>query len=304
MSSSPRVSIGLPIYNGERYLRETLENWQQQDFEDYELIVSDNASTDASPDILAEFAARDPRVRVIRQDATLPAFDNYNCLVPEARGEYFAWTADDDLRDPSFLSKLVAVLDERPEVVLAHPQVQVFRGDDPSDLKPKVYFRRPCGTEDSKIARVCSVLRRSKTWGNVYGLIRREVLARTHLFHQPMGLVGDVGLMLELALHGKFALVPEVLFYLRYHDQALHRTQDDPMYDGGRGRRIDADTLRWVDELPLDPVERSLFLSELETWCRKAQKPRPWHLRLHPLRATWVRGRRTWVDLRRVLRGR
>ncbi len=87
----PKVTVGLPVYNGERYLRATLDSILAQDFEDFELLVADNASTDGTPQILQEYAERDGRVVVHRQPRNLGAAANYNWLAINARGEYFKW---------------------------------------------------------------------------------------------------------------------------------------------------------------------------------------------------------------------
>src|SRR5262245_11420290 len=134
----PRVTIGLPVYNGAAFLAEVLDSWRAQDFEDYELVVSDNASTDATPAILAEYAARDPRLRVIRRPETVVPHRNFNELLAEARAPYFAWSAADDLRHPTFLRKMVDVLDREPDVVLAFCRTRLFgRASDAE--RPLVY---------------------------------------------------------------------------------------------------------------------------------------------------------------------
>ena len=97
------VTIGLPVYNGAKFLAETLDNWLGQDYGDFRMIVSNNASSDGTPAILADYAKRDSRIRVIRRDATVPAAQNFNELVAEADTPYFAWSSCDDLREPSFL---------------------------------------------------------------------------------------------------------------------------------------------------------------------------------------------------------
>ena len=115
-TSSRRVTIGLPVYNGARYLAETLDSWLGQDYADFEMVVSDNASADETPAILADYQKRDSRIRMIRRESTVAAAENFNGLVHEVSRPYFAWSACDDLREPSFLRKLVTVLDQHPDV--------------------------------------------------------------------------------------------------------------------------------------------------------------------------------------------
>ena len=117
----PRVSIGLPVFNGERYLARAIESVLGQDFRDLELIVCDNASTDRTPEICAAYARRDARVRYFRNPRNLGAGPNYDRCFRLARGEYFKWAAHDDRLAPDYLSRTVAALDAAPEAVPGHP---------------------------------------------------------------------------------------------------------------------------------------------------------------------------------------
>ena len=116
----PTVSIGLPVYNGGRFLEETIESILGQTFADLELVISDNASTDATAEICRRFAARDPRVRYSRNQENLGAARNYNITFELARGRYFKWQGHDDPIPPTYLERCVAVLDSDPTVVLAY----------------------------------------------------------------------------------------------------------------------------------------------------------------------------------------
>ena len=127
--ATPRVTIGLPVYNGERHLRESVESILAQTFEDFELIISDNASTDGSGAIAREVAARDPRVRYHRHPRNLGGAYNHNWVVGQARGEYFRWASDDDIIEPTFLERMVEALDARPDAGLAFPRARIIDGD-------------------------------------------------------------------------------------------------------------------------------------------------------------------------------
>src|SRR5919112_5909956 len=105
MTARPRVTIGLPVYNGERFLEQALDGLLAQTFTDFELIISDNASTDRTPEICQAYAARDSRIRYVRQPENIGAGPNHNILVPMARGEYFKWASHDDLYDPDLVAK-------------------------------------------------------------------------------------------------------------------------------------------------------------------------------------------------------
>jgi glycosyltransferase involved in cell wall biosynthesis len=96
----PQVSIGLPVYNGELFVREALDSLLDQTFKDFELIISDNASTDSTGSICNEYAKRDTRIRYIRQTKNIGAVPNFKFVLDEAAGEYFMWAAADDIRSP------------------------------------------------------------------------------------------------------------------------------------------------------------------------------------------------------------
>src|SRR3954466_4130607 len=99
----PRVSIGLPVFNGEKYLPEALDSLVSQDFEDLEIILSDNGSTDSTQNICREFAAKDPRIRYHRNQTNIGASKNYNRVLELARGEYFKWASHDDICHPTMM---------------------------------------------------------------------------------------------------------------------------------------------------------------------------------------------------------
>jgi len=210
----PRVSIGLAVYNGERYLEEALKAFLGQTFTDFELVISDNASTDRTEEICRSYAARDGRIRYYRSERNMGVAYNYNRTVELARAEYFRWATYDDLVAPTVLERCVEVLDSQPDVVLAYPQT-VNIDDDGNvrgnyddnfaflDRKPHRRFR------DLMIAV------RNYACNAEYGLIRRDVLRKTAMeadYHSA-----DRVLLSELVLHGKFYEIPERLYFHRLH---------------------------------------------------------------------------------------
>lgn len=118
-SGSPLVSIGMPVYNGERFLREALDSLSRQNHPNLELIVSDNGSTDGTREICLEYAARDPRIRALRRETTVEATRNFDYVLGQAKGGLFMWAACDDLWEPSFVSTLAGLLTRNPDAVLA-----------------------------------------------------------------------------------------------------------------------------------------------------------------------------------------
>lgn len=117
-----QVSVGMPVYNGERYIAQSIESILSQTFQAFELIISDNASTDATEQICREYAAKDPRVRYYRSDRNHGASWNHNRVVELARGEYFRWQCHDDYCGPTLLEKCLPVVHNDPSVVLCYPQ--------------------------------------------------------------------------------------------------------------------------------------------------------------------------------------
>jgi glycosyltransferase involved in cell wall biosynthesis len=209
------VSIGLTVYNGEQYLEETLDAFLAQTFSDFELILSDNASTDRTPAIAESYVARDCRIRYHRNEKNLGLAGNHNCVVQLARGEYFKWAAADDVCLPEYLARCVEVLDREPTVVLAYPRTQFvdFSGSPLSIDDPGWNLRSDAADERFLFTIFAG------HWANaVVGLIRRESLEKTRLMPAYPG--GDYRVLSELSLLGKFYEIPEVLFMRRLHPGA------------------------------------------------------------------------------------
>lgn len=130
LGQRPAISIVLPVYNGERYLREALDSIFAQSFADFELIAVDDRSTDSSPEILAEYAARDPRMRIVTQteNTKLPAA--LNAGFRQARGRWFTWTSDDNMLLPETLAELWAAASANPQANVVYADFHLIRGDD------------------------------------------------------------------------------------------------------------------------------------------------------------------------------
>ena len=231
MNGTPRLTVGLPTFNGERYLAEAIVSTLAQDFGDFELLVADNASTDGSREIVERFAREDRRVRLLSSERNRGAAWNFSRLLDEARGRYFTWSADDDTYEPTFLSRCVGVLDQRPDVVLCYAQALEI------DADGRVIERRgPTNVADlpDPSARYRAILLREVYCYAVFGVIRTQVLRRT-------GLIGpfaqsDRVLLAELALHGRFVECPEALYRHREHPgRSMYAFRDD------------RDRLRWFD---------------------------------------------------------
>ncbi len=229
--NQPHVSIGLPVYNGENYLVEALDSILNQTFTDFELIISDNASTDSTQKICQEYAAKDKRIRYYRHEQNSGAARNYNCLVELARGKYFKWAAHDDLCAPKYLEECVKVLDSDSSIVLCHSKTTLIddkgqrlifdatknyfiNRDGRSFRKPESPANLNC---EQPHKRYQGVLLEIRWCFQVFGLIRTENLRQTTLIKYHNG--GDKVLLSELSLMGHLAEVPETLFFRRCHAQ-------------------------------------------------------------------------------------
>jgi glycosyltransferase involved in cell wall biosynthesis len=221
--STPKVSIGLPVYNGERYLRAALDSILGQTYRDFELIICDNASTDATAAICAEYAARDPRIRYTRHEQNIGATANFNRAFELARGVYFKWAAHDDLLEPTWLEKCVAMLDQTPDAVLCQSLVKLI--DDAGECLEE-YDHTAFGTDSPRPSVRFAARLRPHDCQEIFALIRAEMLRRTDLMGYHIG--GDRTLLIELALMGRFVLVPEFLFLNREHPHRYKRQHRYP----------------------------------------------------------------------------
>lgn len=239
---TPRVSVGLPVHNGERFLARTLGDLLGGTFADLEVVAVDNASTDGTADLLHDAARRDARLRVLRNATNIGALPNANRAFDVSRGEYYALAAYDDRHAPAFVERLVAALDDAPQAVLAYGASTLIGEDDRPfafDRARRVYLdatgavydydarlERPlaAGTASgAALARFRAVLHSNDVDAPIHGLFRREALRRIgpHRLHGSDRLV-----VARAALLGPFAFVPEALFGYRIHAAStLHLTR-------------------------------------------------------------------------------
>ena len=215
MKRNHRLTIGLPVYNGENFLVESLESLLGQTYEDFELLISDNASTDGTADICQRYAKQDARIRYIRQRSNIGLVRNEQFVMQQATGELFKLAAHDDLYARDLLKKCVEALDSHPEVVVAHSwEARIdARGSIVKAMKYLVAADRPSAPE-----RLHSML--FDGWDDyTYGVMRTGVLLRTHLCGSHH--MADRTINVELSLFGPFYLVPEWLYFRREHAEMV-----------------------------------------------------------------------------------
>ena len=244
---SVRVSIALPVRNGENYLGAALASIASQTMPDYELVVCDNASEDATHEIALRHAALDPRVRVERLETNIGAAANFNRLVDRARAPVFKWAAHDDVLAPGYLQACISELDARPEVVCCHSETALI---DATGTTRGIYEGQPAFEEPTPEARFASVITTPHRCFHVFGLIRTETLRQTGLIGAYTG--SDRTLIAELALRGPLAWRPEVLFGRRDHPEASIRKHLDE-----RARAAWFDPAR--TDRPIPPTWRRLL---------------------------------------------
>jgi glycosyltransferase involved in cell wall biosynthesis len=251
VTNQPRVSIGFPVYNGEKFIRQALDSLLGQTFTDFELIISDNASTDNTEVICREYAQKDKRISYYRQEKNLGAGPNYNQVFELSRGKYFKWAAHDDLCAPEYLAKCVAILDRDPSVVWCHSQT-IFIDDDgltiPFDTSKDGFvdkygnlFRKHDRDRDLDSAepyvRYREILSATRWCFEIFGLIRTDALKqilqvdryqRTEIMGPYYG--SDKVLLAELSLIGRYIEISEPLFFRRCHSNqssAIGSTQKE-----------------------------------------------------------------------------
>lgn len=231
----PGISIGMPVYNGEEFIRKKLESMLAQTYSIFELIISDNASTDSTSTICQEFSKRDNRIRYIRQEKNMGAVWNYNFVLREAKYKYFAWTAVDDIILPDYLEKNIRVLESKDNVACSTSKMKMY-GDMTEYLIPgrkdsfftrlkKAIIKRfgymdnyPAhGSYEKRLGEYFKKLRHNQI---LYGVYRTKQLRDATASYQSF-IGGDAPITLTILKYGELHVIDEVLMFI---------------YDGGDSR--------------------------------------------------------------------
>lgn len=226
MDDNPLVSIGMPAYNGERFIRQALDSLLGQDHENFELIISDNASTDHTSDICHQYAARDRRIQYYENPGNAGAVSNFNRVLQLARGDYFMWAAVDDLWEPTYISTLLARLISDPRAVLAFSAFDNVndRGEEVR-VYPKVFDLQ----SDRAFQRLLNYMVQDERLGKanlIYGLMRRHALQSAGGFGVwGKGLWGaDMLVVFRLLASGNLVVSDRLLFHKRLVSAASEST--------------------------------------------------------------------------------
>lgn len=295
-----RLTIGLPVHDGERFLEEAIASLQAQTFTDFQLIICDNASTDETFAICTRAAAADPRISVYRNEKNLGAAANFNRAFELGDSELFKWAACDDLYEPTYLQRCIDVLDRRPELVGCYSEAREIDESGATTADYEHALRLDSANVGDRF-RDMIVVRHACV--AVFGVMRRSVLARTPLIGAYVS--SDRVLLAELALFGPMFEVPERLFLRRKHAK-------NSIWLDKRG-----DLLAWFDtsqcgviNLPYWRALREIVAALRRSGPRSSVRLRCWwavldHIRLRrrELKNDLINAGRRWAARSRVLAG-
>jgi glycosyltransferase involved in cell wall biosynthesis len=280
-SKRPVVSIGLPVYNGGEHLKKALDSLLAQNFENFELIVSDNASTDSTEQICLEYASKDARIRYLRNQTNIGAAKNFQRTLDLARGKYFLPAAHDDLWAPSFLRRCLEVLATDNAKLFCCTSLRFIDEEDQVIETDYDAYDNPDLSSLDVRYRIGTLMTRSG-WYATYSLFRTELLRTVGVVSEAYA--GDVRALIELSLMGPAAKVPEVLFSYR---QFQSRTEEDRANCVKPGLKADYQHLlrmlaRTVLKSKLRPVMKLLILKDMVSVVYDADSV--WRHRLPPSR--------------------
>lgn len=306
-SGEPLVSIGMPVYNGERFVCQALESILMQDYRNFELIISDNASTDKTSRICQQYADRDARIRYVRNETNLGASPNHQRVFEMARGDYFKWAAHDDECLPTLLSRCMCVLRGAPQsVVLVYPQSVIIDQEGRITEEYRASIEAKASRPHRRLANVLS----NVVLGTpLYGIMRASALKQTRLIDAFLS--SDYVLFAELAMLGEIWELPEPLLRKRFHPArsivAHQSVQDYEAWLDTRHHRclrilspchkLAFEYLRSAWHLPLCPYER-MMCSAAGLYYHYRRHSRNWVQRWKGRVARFIRRKRSWWRLR------
>lgn len=226
----PQVSIGMPVCNGEPFIREALDSLLAQTFTDFELIISDNASTDGTGVICQEYAAKDARIRYVRQSVNLGATGNFRYVLDEANGEYFMWAAADDVLGPEFIHELLRVLLCNPHVVCAMSDVENINANgDFMFLSELADIRIGMVVENWKKVRVRFFRNpTSNIFFCIYGLHKKNSLIKCDINYGGLvkyATASEIPFLAQLSLVGQICSIPLPLKKYRRHSVSEYQRE-------------------------------------------------------------------------------
>ncbi len=217
----PLVSIGVPVRNGAAFLTDALELIRQQTYRNLEIVISDNDSTDGTPEILTRFAASDIRVRLHRQNQTLTALENFRYVFEHSQGKYFMWAACDDRRSLDYVQRLVERLERDEGASLAFSDVAEVGSVTDYSQAPALSYPFETRAGESVVSRLRRYTRMNCL--HTYGLIRSSALRPYNWIDIDSG--PDIPLLVHLAVVGEFVRADGGFFYYYVPQQAKTREE-------------------------------------------------------------------------------
>jgi len=217
-SGPPMLSLAMPVYNAERFLREALDSVIAQDFADWRLLICDNASSDGTEVIAKEYADRDPRISYVRHQRNLGAAGNHNYGFHHTDGEYFAWVHGDNNYEPSYFRRCLEELKAHPEASCVHSVVVDIDADGTRLQRWDEGLRSDSPDVARRLRDLTELDHMCFAW---FGVVRRDVMAKTSL-HASFD-SADRLTIVELALRGPIRMLPEELFLHREHPGRIMR---------------------------------------------------------------------------------
>jgi glycosyltransferase involved in cell wall biosynthesis len=274
----PKVSIGLPVYNGEKFIQKALDSLLEQTFTEFELIISDNASDDRTEFICREYAERDSRIRYIRQIKNMGAAANWHRVLDYALGELFIWFAHDDACHPKMLSLFIAKMDLDPNIVLCISDIICIDDNDNIIIVEKLTNLYD-GSNWHKTRKVFYEFPCSNIFFALYGLYRTNVLrsvggpiptSRHYYSHC------EVPFLAKLSLTGKIFALPLPLKYYRVHNDSLYNKEIETIPRAHYLRirlNIRRDLIKIINSSHLPALEKlCLMHSVLFSWLKDILK--------------------------------
>ena len=282
-ADKPRLSIGLPVFNGEKYLRQALDSILRQTYDDFVLLISDNASTDTTPQICKEYVKKDCRIIYNRSEINLGGPANYNRVFRMSSTEYFKWVAHDDIHAPTYLQKCMEVLENDSSIVLCHSKNGCIDqyGKVVGNYDDRTLLRIGSTKPHERFGDLISL--RNPCWA-LFGIMRSKSLRKTPLHGDYI--LADRNLLAELGLMGRFHEIPEHLFYRRDHPDAYtntyyskyssvkdYRVQSE-WWTGKKGKNLTifphwkhcTEFFKSVNRVSLNSSERFLCYNEIFKW--------------------------------------
>ena len=270
------VSIGMPVYDGERYIENALNSILAQTFTDFELIISDNGSTDKTEQICRTYASQDQRIRYYRHDQNLGAGWNFDRVAELATGKYFKWACHDDLCALEFVQKCVEILEQNSSLVLAYPKTLIIDEHEAEIERYEDQFHLQSDRASQRFKNYHHLVRYGHQCHPFHGLIRRQILGQI----LPLGSYpsSDLVLLGKLALYGKFYEVPNHLFWKRDHagtSVRAHNAFRDRIawYDPTKKGKLHLTRWKWLREYilaihtaPLDWQEKFICSLQMLQW--------------------------------------